>query len=361
MKIVILADAWQPITGGGQKLFLELVTRLVRDHRCQIQVITRALKHKSKIYHQEEKSFNHKLIITRLGPPAQWSNLLARIWFTIQSSFYALKLKPDIYLASTFLPAISLKIISLLKSTPNTLITIGLSGENSFLERFITQKLNYDLIITDDITYFNQMKSQRNIKIITNGVDLPKLKSSKKWPHFTFLFVGRMDKRKGVNFLIKAFAKVVKTHPQVKLRLVGDGDQLQAYKHLATKILPSENYRFLGQISDKQKTKEYHQAHCFVLPAIWEGHPLVVFEAFAHKLPVIATKVGSLSKFITSDTGFLVKPKNSDDLAKTMNLNIKNQYLKVLGKNGYQLVAKNYSWGKTTKQYHQALATLLRQ
>jgi len=340
MKIVILADAWQPITGGGQKLFLELVTGLVKDHRCQIQVVTRALKDKKgKVYNKNEKLLNNKLTITRLDPPAKWSNIFARIWFTIQSAFYALKLKPDIYLASTFLPAFSLKIIRIFKKTPQVLIMIGLSGKDFFLERLITQKLKFDLTITDDIDYFKKVKSARNIKLIFNGVDLPKVKPQKKWSDFTFLFVGRNEPRKGVNVLRQAFKQIKKHYPQVKLRLIGPGFKL---------------------VSQAKLHQEMFKAHCLVLPSLREGHPLVLFEAWAHKLPIIATKVGSLSKFVTQDNGYLVPPNDPKALAWAMKQAINNQYLNIFGQNGYLKVAKDYTWKKTVKHYYQAL-TILRQ
>ncbi|MFC1626994.1 glycosyltransferase family 4 protein [Patescibacteria group bacterium] len=340
MKIVILADAWQPITGGGQKLFLELVTRLAKDHGCQITVITRALKHQGKIYKKTEKLLNNQLAIIRLGPPAKWPNFLARIWFTFQSAFHALKLKPDLYLASTFLPAFSLKIIKLFKKTPQALVVIGFGAQNKLyrlLEKLITQKLKFDLTITDDTVYFKKVKNTKNIKLIPNGVSLPKQKAVKKWPDFTFLFVGRNEPRKGVNVLQQAFKSLKKSHPQVKLRLIGPGFNL---------------------VSQQKLHQEFFKAHCFVLPSLREGHPLVLFEAWAHQLPVIATKVGSLSSFVTEKNGYLVPANDPQALKQAMQKAINNKNLNSLGKNGYQLIKQKYTWQKTTDKYYQALFNL---
>jgi len=339
MKIVILADAWQPLTGGGQKLFLELVERLVKDHHCQIQVITRALKHTDgKTYQNNQSLLKGKLEIIRLGPAAKWPNLLARIWFTIQSAFYALKLRPDIYLASTFLPAFSLKIIKLFKPTPQALVMIGLSGQDFFLERFITQTLKFNLTITDDIDYFKKVKSTRNIKLIFNGVDILKKSTTKKWPDFTFLFVGRNEPRKGVKILKQAFKQIKTQHPQTKLHLIGPGFKL---------------------VNQSKLHQEFLKAHCLVLPSLREGHPLVLFEAFSHKLPVIATKVGSLPKFVTKDKGYLIEVNNLTDLAKAMKQAINNKSLKTMGESGYKLVVNDFTWKKTVKNYYLALSSLL--
>ncbi len=340
MKLVLILDAWHPIVGGGQKLFLELATRLVKHHRCQIEIITRALKDdQGKKFTANEKLLNGRLIITRLGPTTRWSNLFARIWFTLQSTVVALQRNCDLYLASTFLPAISLKIIKFFKPTPNCLVAIGFGAANKFytyLEKFLTQTFKYDLLITDDLTFFKQIKSKANIKFIPNGVKIPPKSKSHKWPDFTFLFVGRNEPRKGVNVLNKAFSQIKPKFPQAKLRLIGPG---------------------FKTVSQKQLNQELFKAHCLVLPSLKEGHPLILFEAWAHQLPVIATKVGSVPRFVNSTNCYLIPPKDSSALTRVMKLAIKNQYLKVLGKNGLNLV-KNYTWSKTVNQYYQSLSSL---
>jgi len=340
MKLVLILDAWHPIVGGGQKLFLELVTRLVKHHRCQIEIITRALKDdQGKKFTDNESLLNGRLTITRLGPTTRWSNLLARIWFTFQSTIVALQRDCDLYLASTFLPAISLKLIKIFKSTPNCLVAIGFGAVNKFyifLEKFLTQTLKYDLLITDDFTFFKQIKSKSSIKFIPNGVKIPSKSKVKKYSDFTFLFVGRNEPRKGVQILRQAFNQIKKKFPQTKLRLIGPGFKI---------------------ISQKQLHQELFKAHCLVLPSLKEGHPLILFEAWAHQLPVIATKVGSVPRFVNSTNGYLIPPKDSSALTRVMKLAIKNQYLKVLGKNGFNLI-KNYTWSKTVNRYYQALSSL---
>lgn len=351
MKIVILIDSWEPIIGGGQKLFWELAVRLVKDNHCQIEIITRALKDKqAKKFNQNQNLFKGRLKITRLGPTLSWSNIFGRLWFIVQSAVYALKLKPDVYLASTFLPGFTLQLIKLFRKTPQVLVVIGFGAKNQFyqwLETLITQKFNYNLLITDDYNFYNQVKHKKKIKLIPNGVSLPvrqaglpKTKSVAKWPDFTFLFVGRNEPRKGVKILKQAFSQVKKQFPQIKLRLFGPGFRI---------------------ISQSQLEQELFKAHCLVLPSLWEGHPLILFEAWAHQLPVIATDVGSVSRFLDQSNGYLVPPRRVDQLAQAMVAAVKNPKLHQLGQQGYQLVSQHYSWEKTAHAYYQALAALVRQ
>jgi len=344
-KIILLLDAWEPVVGGGQKLFLELATRLIKNHNCSIQVITRSLKdEQGKKFNKNENLLNGKLKIIRLGIATQWQNLFSRILFIFQATIYALKQDCDLYLASTFLPAFSLKLIRLFKSTPNCLVVIGFGAVNKFyiwLEKFITQTLKFDLLITDDYNFYQQVNNKRNIQFIPNGVSLPRRVKAglprqiriKKWPDFTFLFVARNEPRKGADILFKAFDQIKKKSPNIKLRVFGPG---------------------FKKISQSQLHQEFFKAHCLVLPSLREGHPLVLFESWAHQLPVIATKVGSVPQFVNKNNGYLINANNIPQLVKAMKLAISNKNLNELGRNGYNLVSKNYSWDKTIKSYYQA-------
>ncbi|MCX6816737.1 MAG: glycosyltransferase family 4 protein [Candidatus Beckwithbacteria bacterium] len=329
MNLVFICDAWQPLIGGGQKLFWELTSRLVKDHHCQITVVTRTLRYEGKIFANNETYFNNRLKIIRLGPALPFFNPLGRFWFIIQSFFYCLKFKPDIFLASTWLPAITLQLIKLVKKTPVVLVAIGFGSRLQWLERLITQKFKYNLVITDDLTL-------KDAKFIPNGVSLPRVASGEvgaKWGNFTFLTVARNEPRKGIPVLQEAFSLVQKQFPQTKLHLFGPGFKV---------------------LSQADLDKELFRAHCLVLPSLAEGHPLILFEAWAHQLPVIATQVGSVAKFVNQANGYLVPAGDAPALARTMKLALQNPSLAVMGENGYQLVSKNYSWSKTASRYYQA-------
>lgn len=373
MKIVLLIDAWEPVIGGGQKLFWQLAKGLVLNHCCQVVLVTRALKDKEgKIYNKNEKLFNGKLEIIRLGPPLSWSNLWGRLWFSIQAAIYVLIHQFDLVHASAFLPGISLQIIKIFKDIPVTFSVIGLNRvwqetnpgiTGYFLEKveaFLTQKLNYSYVITDDNQFFQDYKKGRNnITFIPNGVEIPSYPKVKKWPNFTFLFVGRLDKRKGVGYLLRALKIVKRKYPKVNLRIVGAGPEEKNYKNLAKKIFHENAVDFIGRVTDRQLRDEYTKAHCFVLPSLWEGHPLVLFEAWSFKLPVIVTKVGSLDRFVNSQNGYLVPPQDEKKLAQAMFMALENKNLSKMGENGFCLIKDRYSWEKTVGRYFQVFKNFL--
>jgi|GEM_PF-2708057 glycosyltransferase involved in cell wall biosynthesis len=341
-KIVLILDAWEPIIGGGQKLFLNLINGLVKHHRCHITLITRALKdEKNKSFANNQTLLNGQFKIIRLGPVSHFHNPVARFWFTLQSAVVALSYKPDIFIASSFLPGITLQLIKLVNRTPNALVAIGFGAKSrfyKFLEKIITQVFKYDLLITDDFAFYQKINAKRKIKFIVNGVDFPKTATTEKYPNFTYLFIGRNEPRKGIPILKESFKVIHKLYPDTQLKLFGPGH---------------------NPVSTTKLQQELSKAHCLVLPSLKEGHPLILFEAFSHKLPVIATRVGSVPKFVTKDTGYLINPNNVNDLIVAMKLAYKNPSLSILGQNGYQLVSGHYTWAKTVDNYYHALSSLL--
>jgi len=324
MKLVFLTDAWRPLIGGGQKLYEEVLFRLARSG-WQITVVTRLLPGVFK----EINCPN--LTIIRLGPKLSFFNFFGRFWFIFHSFFYCLKLNPDLFIATTWLPALTLQLIKLIKNTPIVLLAIGFGSQFKILEELITKKFKYDLVLTDDWTF-------KEAKFIPNGVNLPRKQSVDKWKNFTFLFVGRSEPRKGAEILKQAFIRVKRHYPQVRLRLFGPGFQL---------------------INQDQLNRELFKAHCLVLPSFREGHPLILFEAWAHRLPVIATSVGSVTRFVNQKNGYLIPAGDVAALAKAMIKAVKDKDLTQKGNAGFNLV-KNYTWDKTAKHYANNLKCLLR-
>ena len=124
---------------------------------------------------------------------------------------------------------------------------------------------------------------------------------------FTFLFIGRLVKHKGVEELIKQF-NINFVNKKATLRIVGSGEQ-EAY--LKNKY-ESEKVIFVGKKLNNDLIQELHVASCFVCPSIFEPWGLVVNEALSASLPVIATKeVGAASD--------LIKDKNTGFIANNMN------------------------------------------
>lgn len=128
--------------------------------------------------------------------------------------------------------------------------------------------------------------------------------------------VGRLAKQKGHRFLIQAFAQVGARHPNTRLLIVGHDDEgLRSDLESLAKRLGVERKVFFTGFMDGREALS--AMDLFVLPSLWEGFGLVLLEAMAAGLPIIATRVTAVPEIIKhKETGLLTAPKDSSGLAK---------------------------------------------
>lgn len=123
-----------------------------------------------------------------------------------------------------------------------------------------------------------------------------------------FLFVGRLSPEKGVHVLLDAFRSL----PNLCLTIIGDGPDAAVLRERA----PC-NVTFTGPLSPEDVQAHMLRAVALVMPSVWyEGFPMTVVEAYASRLPVIASRIGSLAEIVRhSETGLLFEPGSADSLA----------------------------------------------
>ena len=115
--------------------------------------------------------------------------------------------------------------------------------------------------------------------------------------------------------LLRAFARTASEG--IVLWIVGHGEEEAAAKRLATELGIDARVRFLGVVDDVSALME--AADGFVLGSRWEGFPMVLLEAQASGLPVVATRVGGIPELVADGrTGLLVPPENAAALAGAM-------------------------------------------
>jgi glycosyltransferase involved in cell wall biosynthesis len=129
--------------------------------------------------------------------------------------------------------------------------------------------------------------------------------------------VGLHIKRKGLDVLLHAFAKVAERRPNLALELVGDGPLTPDLRRLAAELGIGARVRFPGRGSPAEIADALRAANIFVLSSLSETGPIVVLEALCCGLPVVATAVGSAPEAIGAD-GALAPPGNVDGLAEAI-------------------------------------------
>ncbi len=134
---------------------------------------------------------------------------------------------------------------------------------------------------------------------------------------FTFLYVGRLIPHKNVAFALEAFVEAFKGHEDVLFRIVGDGESLDALKKNFSHYA---NVHFEGAKYGKELVHAYHTSHVLVIPSLYEPWGLVVNEAMAAGLPVLASdRVGAVGDLVKEgETGFVFDPLNKRQLSALM-------------------------------------------
>ena len=114
------------------------------------------------------------------------------------------------------------------------------------------------------------------------------------------LYLGRIAKRKGIDFLIRSMPLVVRTIPDAQLLVGGIGSCLEKMKSLVRQLDLERNVTFLGFVPDNHLNTLYNQAHCVVVPSIFEGFGITVIEALAAGTRVVGTDVDGIREILKS-------------------------------------------------------------
>jgi len=136
-------------------------------------------------------------------------------------------------------------------------------------------------------------------------------------PPFRFVTVARLSAQKNVGGLLRALARVTETDPAVTLTVVGGGPRREALAKQARRLDLDDHVTFQGPLDRTDVREALWEAHAFVLPSHYETFGVVLLEAMATGLPVVATACGGPEDIVTPSTGVLV-PANTNALSDAL-------------------------------------------
>ena len=213
---------------------------------------------------------------------------------------------------------------------------------------------------------------EKRIEVIYNGIDsrflaLPKAASDITRKTYQLLFVGRVRAEKGILILLKALDLLMHEEGWIRnkekslsLHIFGDGDKvymsdLQSF--LRERQLTSV-VTFHGIVPQDELIEQYDRADILLVPSLWqEPFGLVVLEAMARGLPVIASKIGGLVEIVTHEVnGLLVEPGDERELALAMRELLNNAEKRTrLGQAGRATVQERFTIEKNAQRVEQHL------
>lgn len=207
----------------------------------------------------------------------------------------------------------------------------------------------------------HEKKSAAEINYIPNGIDLSFYKPVKKrmplnGPNTkTIVYVGRLDRRKSINWLIQAFAVLNEQTPNTYLIIAGEGNQLSSLERLADS-LEIKNIKFAGYVNDEEKKRLIGNADLFCSPAMsGESFGIVLLEAMAMGTPILAgNNLGYINVLKGLGRVGLVDAKATKDFANRMTVFLEDQALRKLFISWELSEIKQYDYPKIINQYEKA-------
>ena len=229
------------------------------------------------------------------------------------------------------------------------------------MDRWVMRGFDRVVVVSDLVAHVLQRSGIRADKVQTifNGVQIERFRSA--YPTLRdevasggealVGFVGRFVPDKGGEILLLAAQNVLRSHPNAKFVLVGDGPCRQEWELLAARLGIRDQVTFAGVRQDMPGV--YASFDLLVLPSLCEAMPMCVLEAMAAGKPVVATRVGAVPKLVDANqTGLLVEPGDINGLATAIN-QILNEPTRAreMGANGQDRVIKHFSAESMAAQY----------
>lgn len=163
--------------------------------------------------------------------------------------------------------------------------------------------------------------------------------------------VGRLETQKGIEYFIRAAREVLTEFPAAQFVIVGEGSLRSQLSELIGDLKVDASVRMLGERRDMPGV--YASLDLFVLASIDEGMPMTVLEALAASRPVVATRVGAVSKLVVTDqTGLLVESRDVAALRDAMLRCLRDPaFARQLGSNGSRHVRNSFSADAMARNY----------
>jgi len=195
---------------------------------------------------------------------------------------------------------------------------------------------------------------RHKICYIPNGVDTErfkpnledrlKVRKELRVEGFVWLAVGRFDPPKDYPNMLQAFARVVHKHLNTMLLIAGDGPLRKTMENMTRELGVEKHVKFLGIRRDIPQLM--NAADAYVMSSEWEGMPMVLLEASACRLPIVATNVGGNAEIVLDgQTGFLVPPKSPEALSQAMlrMMDLPEEVREKMGEQARKHIESNFS------------------
>ena len=360
MKVCLINNLYDPYSRGGAEQVVKNIAKGFIDDDHEVVIIT------TKPFRGEEKKAIEKIKIHRffpwnlfwIGNIHKHNPVVRLVWhffdmFNLHSYFKIKQIlkkeKPDLVITHNlkgigYLIPMAVKksgikyfhtIHDVQLAIPSGLLIKG--EENSWQSKCVLTKLytsinkklfSYPQAIISPSKWLMDFYEEKGFfknqkkEIIPNPVVDIKTSYQSLADNYQFLYVGQIEKYKGVLFLINTFNKIKNSNAE--LLIIGDGSKLKEAKKIANQ---NHRIKFLGRLPNKEVINLYKKSGITIMPSLcYENSPTVIYESLAYGTPVLASNLGGTAELIKEDVnGYIFKAGNTDDLLDKINFCLNNK------------------------------------
>lgn len=230
--------------------------------------------------------------------------------------------------------------------------------------RSLFKKIAHMTAVSDSAAKFVGEWSGQNITIIPNYIDLNEYRQVKEENRDKdiIFYLGRLEKRKGVKYLIEAFTELAKRDSKVKLVIAGDGSERDKLEDL----VDSNNVprvKFLGAVTEKEKISLLKKSALFCSPAIYgESFGVVLIEAMAAGIPVVAGDNQGYA-CVMKERGLisLANPKDTGDFSRRLEFMLRDEEFRKLWLDWADKYVEQFDSNKVISQYEDVYKEVVKQ
>ncbi len=342
-RVVIFSAFLTPFRSGAEACAEEVALRLC--DRFDITIIT--AKMRSDLPRRD--LLQGKVPVIRVGFGTTFDKWL----YPFLVPFAARKLKPDVLHAvlETF-AGVALHMCTLVVPHAKQILTLQTTNRN-FLRGHIMRTPTVVTAISRVLAEQAATLGRRDVIVIPNGIPYDAIRKVcgelKKIPG-RILFVGRLEKMKGVDVLLKAFSQIPSTSPQ--LHIIGDGSERSSLENVARSLQLSDRVTFLGYRTDSDLYREYAEAEIFCALSRSEALGNVFIEAQAAGCAVLGTEIGGIPEVVHDGvTGLLTEPDNPELAAGVLGMLLGDEKFRRQLADAAVEHAQKFDWNGIAERY----------
>lgn len=345
MKVLFLNYEYPPLGGGASVATEALLKEWAKTPEVEVHLVTAAVGGALEHILVGGNVFVHRVPIGKNPKRLHSQSLRDILVYTVKSWFFIhtllhqenKKAPFDVTLAFFTIPCgFSAYLLKLFHGIP---YVVSLRGADvpGFSEKYDTFYLfakplvrflwkRAEKVIPNSIGITELAKKtdpEQSMEIIENGVDtLSFAPKNERRPQdqIIFLSTSRLTPRKGIHFLIEAFALAAKQSAvPIKLQLIGEGEQKEMLQARVRELGIEKEVQFLGRVEHQLLPQFYQQVHTFVLPSKNEGMSNAALEALASGLPLLVSGTGGMQELVTDgENGYFIDPENTETFAEKL-------------------------------------------